>query len=86
MNEVEELKHPSTAIKLGHDTGRLAAAKGTYAIKKRNEAQRKEAADFPYLVTAEWKLKVKKRAACLLEERRFNKPLSLPTPEDIAKT
>ena len=33
VNEDDELKHSSTAIKLGHDIERLAAAKGTYAIK-----------------------------------------------------
>lgn len=84
-NEDDELKHPSTAVKLGHDLARLAAAKGTYAVKRRNEGQRKKASDSVFLIHQEWKIKVNKRAVTLLQERQFNKFVQLPYPEDIAK-
>ena len=70
---------------MGHDLARLAAAKGTYAIKTRDEEQRKEAIDFAFLIEREWKIKVKKRAVTILQQRQFNKFVQLPNPEDVAK-
>ena len=85
VNEDEELKNPSTAIKLGYDLGRLASAKLGYCIKKDIESGKNEASDFMKLIQMEWYLKVTKQARILLDERNFNKGRFLPIPDDSVK-
>lgn len=84
-NNDNEMQHPSVAIKLGFDIAKLVACKLGYAAKERNEGDYKDAKRFQSLLTREWKLKVRKQAALLLEERQFNKRNELPDPEDIAR-
>ena len=83
-NTDDELKHPSVALKMGYDLMRLVAAKMTLYSKKRDEVNRKEAKRFAYLLEKEWKIKVRKQAKILLEERTFNKQDELPDPQDVA--
>ncbi|KAK3108247.1 hypothetical protein FSP39_004029 [Pinctada imbricata] len=85
VTDDEELKYPSTALKLGFDVSRLAGAKSCYGITNRKDELRNEADDFTKLVEKLWKVHVKKRAATLLEERQFNKKTELPLPDDVAK-
>ena len=82
VNEDDELKHPSTAIELGYDIERLAAAKGTYAIKKKRRPE-KRSIRLPLLGQFRVEDQGEKGACCLLEERKFNKPSELSIPEDI---
>lgn len=84
-NEDSELEHPSVAIKLGLDNNKLVTAKIGYAAKSQNEDEYKDAKRSQSLLKAEWKLKVRKHATVLLEERRFNRRCELPDPEDIGK-
>lgn len=81
----EELKNPSTAIKLGYDLSRLASAKLGFCIKINDEKGKQEATDFLRLLQMEWSVRVNKYARVLLDERHFNKAKSLPIPEDIVE-
>ena len=84
-NNEDELKHPSVALKLGDDLNKMVAAKIAFAAKSRNEIDRKEGKRFASVLVREWRLKVKKQATILLQERQFNKNAELPDPEDVAK-
>ena len=85
FDDLEDLKAPSTAIKLGYDLKRLAGAKLGLAIKQGNAMAREKAKDFMKLMNMEWTLKVNKIASTTLQMRKFNKDCSLPEPEDIEK-
>ena len=79
-----ELEHPSVAIKIGFDVAKLVSAKLGYASKEKDDDKYKETKRFQKLMQSEWKIKVRKQAVILLEERRFNKRCKLPDPEDVA--
>ncbi|XP_078310283.1 uncharacterized protein LOC111116385 isoform X1 [Crassostrea virginica] len=84
-DENEDLKNPSTAIKLGYDLSRLANAKLGIAIKEGNDGGKKEAGEFLQLLRMEWSVKVTKLARVTLDLRHFNKKKELPDPSDIEK-
>jgi len=79
------LEHPSVAIKIGFDVAKLVSAKLGYASKEKDDDKYKETKRFQKLMQSEWKIKVRKQAVILLEERGFNKRCELPDPEDVAK-
>lgn len=83
FDDMEDLKSPSTAIKLGYDVKRMVTAKMGIAIRNRNLEERKLCADFLRLMEMEWSLKVTKTAHVILQVRRFNKDKPLPDPNDI---
>lgn len=78
-----ELKHPSVALKLDEDLNKMVSAKIAFAAKSRNALVRKEGKLFASVLAREWRLKVKKQAVVLLQERQFNKNTALPDPKDI---
>ena len=80
----EELKHPSVALKLGYDLVRLVGSKMAFYSKQRDEENRKEAKRLACILESKWKIKVRKEAKLILEERSFNKQSNLPDPNDIA--
>ena len=84
-DETSNLQHPSTAIKLGYDIMRLAAAKLGYCIKQSDETGRQDVTNFLSLMKLEFGTKVTKLARVTLNERQFNKKNELPLPNDIAK-
>ena len=91
IEDEEELKSPSNAIKLKYDLTRLVNAKWGYALKNLE----KETADnniedcrnFLHLMKVEWSERVTKLARAVLDERRLlaNANELIPDPEDIAK-
>ena len=84
-DETSNLQHPSTAIKLGYNIMRLAAAKLGYCIKQSDETGRQDVTNFLSLMKLEFGTKVTKLARVTLNERQFNKKNELPLPNDIAK-
>lgn len=84
-DENEDLKNPSTAIKLGYDLSRLANAKLGIGIKEGNDKAKTEAGEFLQLLKMEWSVKVTKLARVTLDVRHFNKKKELPDPSDIEK-
>lgn len=81
----ETLEHPSTAIKLGFDISRMLTSKIGYCIKQGDKEGIKHCLDVERLMKDEWTYKVNKLASVTLNERKFNKRIKLPLPEDIAK-
>ena len=84
-DEHENLKNPSTAIKLGYDLQRLAILKENFGIKEKQPDIRTEGMEFLRFMKTEWSYKVSKLARRTLDERKFNKHTPLPNPMDIAK-
>jgi len=84
-DEHENLKNPSTAIKLGYDLQRLAILKENFGIKEKQPDIRTEGMEFLRFMKTEWSYKVSKLARWTLDERKFNKHTPLPNPMDIAK-
>lgn len=85
IDDEEELKSPSTAIKIGYDIKRMVGAKWAAAIKAQNTLVRKECEHFMKLMEFEWSTRVSKIASTLLTVRRFNKEKQLPVPQDLEK-
>ena len=54
-----------------------------FALRKGNEATKKECQDFLFLLKAEWGNKVAKLAHKLLRERRIHKPVENANPDDL---
>ena len=84
VDDMDELKHPSVAIKLGFDISRLASLKLAHCIKISNQKGRSDAQDFLQLMKIQWSVKVTKLASIVLYQHRFNSKKSLPHPNDIA--
>ena len=85
FDDLEDLKSPSNAIKLGYEIKHLLAAKKGYAIRSGNKGWKEECSDVLELMNAEWSTKVTKLARVTLNERRFNQAKALPDPEDVRK-
>lgn len=77
-------KHPSVALKLGHDLRKLAMIKEGIGIKKENKLQRKEAVKFLKLMDRDWKNLVSSPALSTISARRLGKVEELPDSEDIS--
>lgn len=85
FDDEEDLKSPSTAIRIGYELKRMLSTKWAEAIKENNEQHVKESKDFLKLMKFEWSTRVTKMATVTLQIRNFNKEKSLPEPEDIIK-
>ena len=83
MDDEEDLKSPSTALKLGYDIKRLAGAKWGMALRNQDQAAADDCKNFLKLVKFEWATKVTKAALITLQIRKFNAERSLPLPEDL---
>ncbi|XP_033725163.1 uncharacterized protein LOC117315128 [Pecten maximus] len=81
-DDEENLEAPSNAIKLSYDLKRLGNIKLAKAIKNGDEANRKAAKDFLKLMEIEWTAKLSR---VLLHERKSNKGINLPLPNDVQK-
>ena len=84
VDDRNELKHPSVAIKLGFDISRLASWKLAHCIKIGNQKQCNDAQDFQQLMKIQWSVKLIKLATIVLNQQRFSSKKSLPHPNDIA--
>ena len=85
MDDEEELKTPSNAIKLGFEIKRVLASKKAFAIRAKDPAMKQDCSDFLELMESEWALKVTKLARVALLERSYNQKQQLPLPEDLKR-
>ncbi len=76
----ENLRAPSSALKLSYDIKRLLDIKVGVAIKTGNKQMREEADDFLTLMKIEWSTKLERE---LLEERKAEKTRPMPLPSDV---
>lgn len=85
MDDEEDLKAPSTALKLGYDIKRLVGSKWGIALRNNESTDAGDCRDFLKLMKFEWSVKVSKVAFVTLQVRRFNAEKALPLPEDLFK-
>ncbi|XP_069109622.1 uncharacterized protein [Argopecten irradians] len=83
--DLEDLKSPSNAVKLGHDIKRMLSTKLAKGIKESDNQKKKEAEEFRKLMDIEWGLRVTKLARSLMIEATFNQERKLPLPNDLKK-
>lgn len=86
MDDEEELKAPSNAIKLKYDIQRMINAKWSFALKQNNQSTKctvSECKGFLQLMNVEWSEKVTKFARMVLAQRQREKTNEIPSPEDI---
>ena len=88
IEDEEELKSPSNAIKLKYDILRLVNAKWAYIVKNGGTAKEAEACkNFLEVMKIEWSDKVTRLARNVLAERKlldYSQDL-IPDPEDMSK-
>ncbi len=85
IDDDEDLQHPSTSVKIKYDIIRMANHKLAYALKEGCLRRKTEADEFLRLLGIDWTDKVDRLARNVLNERRFNKEVLLPAPEDVTK-
>ncbi len=85
MDDESELEKPSNALKIGFDLKRLINIKIALAIQQKEEEARKSAEDLRTIMDVFWPTRVAKAARVILAERRFNKEIELPDPEDLLR-
>ena len=85
LDDEEQLKSPSNAIKLGYDIKRLLNGKIGLAIMASDTSSQEDATKVLKLMEIYWGTKVTKAARVMLEARRFYAEKNLPSPEDIKR-
>ena len=85
LEDVNELKSPSNAIKLGFDVKRMIGVKIAEAVIRKDNDSRRDAEDLMLVVNTYWSTDVTKIARIVLLDRQFNKEVLLPVPEDVTK-
>ena len=85
MDDTEELKSPSNAIKIGYEIKRLINIKLGLAIRLRDNDIKGECRDLLELFANEWGQKVTKLARITLAERQLTIEQQLPHPDDLVK-
>ena len=85
MDDAEELKSPSNAIKVKYDINRMVNAKFALAIKAEQEDVVKTCENFLTLMRIEWGESVTKLARSILAARSMSKSRELPDPVDVKK-
>ncbi|XP_055958224.1 protein IWS1 homolog, partial [Patella vulgata] len=85
MDDEEDLKKPSNAVKLGFDIKRLLNGKIGLSIIREDKASRAHAEDLLKTMEVYWGTRVTKLSRVLLEQRHYNKDQQLPEPSDIEK-
>lgn len=83
FDDDEDLKAPSTAIKLGNDIKRMVGAKWAMSLKSYKQEEVSKCNDFLKLMQLEWSVKVTKMALITLQLRQFSREKSLPHPDDL---
>lgn len=71
MDDIDDLKAPSNAIKLGHELKRLSNIKLGLAIRSRDQHTKDECRDFNQLMETEWGRRVTKLARVNLVQKQF---------------
>ena len=79
----DAIDKPTNALKLGHRLKDLADIKITRALLEKNEEEAKDCRIFKELIDKNWKADVSSLALATLAERKFNKPVELPLPDDL---
>jgi len=85
LDDEEQLKSPSNAIKLGYDIKRLLNGKIGLAIMASDTSSQEDATRVLKLMEIYWGTKVTKTARVMLEVRSFYAGKNLPSPEDIKR-
>ena len=85
MDDEEELKSPSNAIKLKYDIKRMMNCKYGIAMRQGDEEKEKECERFLKIMEIEWQEKVTKLARCVLLKRQYTVRKELPAPDDVKK-
>ena len=93
MDDEEDLKRPSNAIKIKHDIIKMAKTKRSLAVRNLDKDRadvgwqnaKDEAEEFIQDVQDSWTENVSRLAYSLLSERRLNCVNHLPKPEDVQK-
>ncbi|XP_030843815.1 uncharacterized protein LOC115924951 isoform X2 [Strongylocentrotus purpuratus] len=92
MDDEEDLKSPSTAIKMKYDLERMAHSKCIFAIKEYDRTKetkwkdaKEESEGFIAALRHDYGDKVTRLARKILQERRMNVQQQLPRPEDVEK-
>jgi hypothetical protein len=85
IDDDEDLKFPSTALKIGYDLKRLVGAKWGIALRERDSGAEEDCKKFLKLMKFEWSVRVSKQALITLQTRKFNAEKSLPEPDDLVK-
>jgi hypothetical protein len=81
----EELKSPSSALKIGFDIGRMTNIKLGMALRIGNKEEKQEAEEFSSLLKLEWTTKVSRLAHLKLQDMRVQKkPAPLPMSEHLS--
>jgi hypothetical protein len=83
FDDEEDLKSPSTAIRLRYEIKRMLNVKWAEGIKGNNEVTVTESKSFLKLLKSEWSTKVTNFATRTLQVRMVNKDKSHPEPGDI---
>ena len=83
-DDQEKLKHPSIALKIGYDLGRLAGLKLCTCIKEQDKEGESSTKQFLKLLKLQWSAKVSKFAHLSVSEKHFDNHRELPHPKDIA--
>lgn len=85
LEDVDGLRHPSVALKLGHNLQKLCTIKMVIAIKEGDETAESEAKNFITLLNADWSGNVSAPALSTMHQRRFSKVQELPKSDDVEK-
>ncbi|CAG2245278.1 unnamed protein product [Mytilus edulis] len=86
LDDEEELKSPSNAIKLKYDLVRMVNIKWAYLVKNSgSKEEKKTCKELLQLITVEWSEKVTKIARSVLTTRKLTHEREIPAPEDIRK-
>lgn len=79
----DDIKTPSQALKIGHSLKKCCHILIGDALRKNDHARKEEVRSFLELIENEWSEKVSKHALETMENRKFNKPFSIPLTEDV---
>ena len=80
---LEDLRHPTTAIKAGHDITHMANIQLAISVKERNVAAKEELQAFLFILEKECQVRVGASAKKLLRDRRMLVNVKLPVPDDL---
>ena len=85
MDDIQDLKSPSNALKLKYDLLRLCKLKWGMCVKEnsQNNDEAKASKNFLKLVENEYKESVTVYARNVLLQRSFTKDVNVPNPKDI---
>ncbi|XP_052229409.1 uncharacterized protein LOC127843707 isoform X6 [Dreissena polymorpha] len=87
MDDMEDLRAPSNAIKLKYDIRRLLNAKYAYLLRASDVVSNeiKQCKRFLKLMEIEWGERVTKVARTVLQTRRLTETKEVPAPDDVEK-